>query len=372
MSTFPKTTKSCAWVVVAVWAAGGCDDSRSGPGATRSFALGFTDFPHAATAQAVADAYAVIARDADLVALHFDDGVPWQEALAGAPYDSGWVGELARKAASIPAGHLRYLAITPIALSRDRLADHRGASGNEPLVPPWDTLSFDAPQVIAAFTAHAKNLITVFEPDYFAYAIEANILAAADPVGWSKFVTLARALYASVKADHPALPIFVTLQADWFHGDPVGQAAAIAQVIPYTDVIAVSTYPFAVQPDPLALRPDHFAALAALAPTKPFVVSETGWPAEDVTAPYPVVIPSDDTNQRRYVERLLADAEALSAGFVVWFFTRDFDDLWDAQLQFLPGASLFRLWKDCGLYDGAGGARPALTTWRGALALPRR
>lgn len=40
-----------------------------------------------------------------------------------------------------------------------------------------------------------------------------------------------------------------------------------------------------------------------LAPLKPFAVAETAWPAEDVTAPYPVFIPASDEAQRLYVER---------------------------------------------------------------------
>jgi hypothetical protein len=73
-----------------------------------------------------------------------------------------------------------------------------------------------------------------------------------------------------------------------------------------------------------------------------------------------------------YVERLLSDADRLSAVFVCWFFTRDYDDWWESEIQFLPTAPLIRLWKDTGLYRGDGTARPALESWRAALARPRR
>jgi hypothetical protein len=303
--------------------------------------------------------------------MHFDDGVPWQEALVGAPYAGNWLAELDYKLAHIPAGHVTYLAITPIAFSRDTLAGHRGAAPNEPLEPPWDTLSFDAPEVIAAFTAHAEYMIARFQPDFFAYAIEANMLFSLKPEAWPAFVTLARATYDSVKARHPALPVFLTLQAESFHLDPPGQAEAISQILPYTDMIAVSSYGFVVAADPSGLSGDHFGALAALAPGKPFAISETGWPAEDVTAPYPTFIPADETWQRAYVERMLGDADALAAEFIVWFMGRDYDAFWETQLQFLPTAPLIRLWRDTGLYDGEGRARPALAAWREVLARPR-
>jgi hypothetical protein len=346
----------------------GCTDASSQPApaptVTRSFAQGFTDFPSARSLPAVIDAFEVIARDGDLAVMHFDDGVPWDEALAGAPYPSWMREELVRKAALIPRGHRTYLALTPIAFERDRLASRRGPNGSEALEPPWSQRGFDDPSVVAAFVAHCERMIARFEPDFFAYAVEANMLAQLAPERWEAFVALAARAYPAVKAAHPELPVFVTLQADFYHANPAAQAEAIRQVLPFTDLIAVSTYPFTRQPDPALLRRDHFAAVAALAPEKPFAVAETAWPAEPVTAPYPVGIPATEETQRAYVTRLLAEAGRLEAVFVTWFFTRDYDELWESDIRHLPNASLLRLWKDTGLYAGDGRPRPALTEWR--------
>jgi hypothetical protein len=84
-----------------------------------------------------------------------------------------------------------------------------------------------------------------------------------------------------------------------------------------------------------------------------------------------VTIQASETTQRAYVERLLTDADGLSAAFVMWFVSRDYDDLWESYLQFQPNAPLLRLWRDNGLYTGAGQRRPALETWRGWLARRR-
>jgi hypothetical protein len=130
-------------------------------------------------------------------------------------------------------------------------------------------------------------------------------------------------------------------------------------ILPFTDLIAVSSYPFAApRPDPGTIPPDWFSGLAGLAPQKPFAVSETAWPAEDVEAPYPVTIAATPETQRAYAARLLSDADALQARFVCWFFTRDYDEFWVTYIQQIPEASLLRLWKDTGMYDGAGEARP--------------
>lgn len=362
-------------------ACGGGSDSSFAPADSRSFVMGFTPFPHAGTADAVDAAYAVIATDGDLIAHHFDDGVPWDEALDNAgtgssyrdTYDGAYLAELDSRLASTPRGHTMYVAVTPLNFERADLALHRGSAGNEPLTPPWDSYALDHPNVIAAFGQHCLNMIEQFEPDYFGYAIEANILAFNDAPKWTEFVNLAQSTYATIKAVYPNLPVFITLQADFFHADPPSQTTAINRVLPYTDMIAVSTYPYTAEADPSNLRTDHFSALADLAPEKPFAIAETAWPAEDITDindPAIVLVPADPARQQAYIERLLAESQDLSAEFVTLFFTRDFDDFWDSTFQFLPEAALVRIWKDTGLYDGQGNPRPALDPWRAILAKP--
>ena len=189
-------------------------------GPTRPFRLGFTPFPHAGTPEAFQEAFVFVAEHADLILHHFDDGVPWDESLAGEPYAASLQGELDARARLSPRGAARFLAITPIAFSRDGLASHRGEAGSEPLRAPWASRSFDSPEVIAAFLAYAERLIDQLEPDYVAYAIEANMLLDLASETWPAFVAFAGEVYGSLKAAHPDLPIFITVQADSFHGDP--------------------------------------------------------------------------------------------------------------------------------------------------------
>lgn len=341
-------------------------------GPSRSFALGFTDFPHEVSIEALLAAYDVIERDGDMVTMHFDDGIPWPEALAGDEYDAEYMAEVNGKAGVIPDGHVVFLAITPIAFDRDALASYRSTAVNQPLPAPWDGYSFDHPNVIDAFINHAERMIAIYSPDYFAYAIEANILYNNRPDLWPAFLSLAEQVYAAIKQSHPELPVFITLQAEWFNRDREAQSAAIRQLLPFTDMIAVSSYPFIDDAGVDQLPIDYFSALADLAPEKPFAIAETSWPAEDVTEPYPVLLPGSPSAQQDYVERLFADAETLDAEFINWFFTRDFDKQWEDVLSTHPAATTLRLWRDTGLYDGDGNPRPALGTWREALELLRR
>lgn len=64
-------------LIIAAW---GCSGSGGeGSESTRSFHLGFTPFPYDISQEAVDYVYAAIADDADIIAHHFDDGVPWPE-----------------------------------------------------------------------------------------------------------------------------------------------------------------------------------------------------------------------------------------------------------------------------------------------------
>ena len=334
-------------------------------GGTRSFALGFTDFPYTPTVDAFLEGYGIIEKDADMAVMHFDDGIPWQSAFEKSDYGTEIENELKGKVSLIPEDHLIYLAITPISFERDDIAKHKGGDDN-----PWCT-RFDDPDVITAYINHANKMIDAFSPDYFAYAIEVNLFYSKTPDRWEEFIRLAAATYTSIKADHPLLPVFVTIQADFFHIEPDKQTAALQEILPYTDYIAISTYPFANQVDQTQLTSNHFSAITNLAPARPFAISETAWPAEDITDPYPITIEGSEESQSAYLEWLFDEAKRLDAVFVTWFFTRDYDQFWEAELQDSPIAPIIRIWKDTGLYDGEGNPRPALSIWRETLALER-
>ncbi len=374
---------------LALLAAGcGGKSSTSPPAATRGYAQGFTDFPSAASFAAIDHAKQVIARDGDLVVYHLDGGVPWQEEAAGAAYHPNFEAELAGKQAFRPAGHRLYLAITPISFLRDGLASHVGAATGEPLAAPWDTLAFDDTLVVRTYRQYCERMIQRFDPDWFAFAIEANLLAQNTPAKWPAFLRLADSVYASVKRAHPALPTFATIQLENFYEHMGTTGGAVTDLMRDCDVVAMSTYPISVTTDATSLPAGYFTNLGTLDAArtildatlaqgrrlacKPLAVAETGWPAEPITAPFPVDVPATPETQAAYVRRLLGDMDRADFRFVNWFFTRDYDSLWVSTLQSQPNAPLYRLWRDHGLYDGDGRARIALNDWKASLARVRR
>ena len=347
----------------------------------RSARLGFTNFPYERSVPAVQFVLDVIKRDGDMIVSHSDNGVPWDASLANdfSQYPQDFRDEIAAINANKPAGHALYVATTPIAFLRNRLAPTRGANGQATFQVPWSTYPFDHADVIKAFTNHCRILIRNLNPDYFAFGIEVNLLRelGGDTL-WNQHLVLAHAVYDSLKVSSPQLPVFQTIQVESYYRNSVLGSTLVTQVMPITDILALSTYPYAESSlypdqslaDPARLTSTYLAGFANLAQGKPVAISETGWPAENVTAPYPITIRSTLGEQRAYVDFVVDAIGKTNAKFVCWFLARDYDQLWTSELKSDPNASLLRIWKDIGLYDSTGTPRPALTSWRNALAHP--
>jgi hypothetical protein len=349
-----------------------------GEGPTRSFALGTTPFPYDLTAEAVDWVYEHLATDGDLYAFHTMEGVPWVEALAEESYGASLLAKWGDDAGHVTRDHAVYLALTPLDDSRSKLAPHWGVTAQQPLPPPWDTATFDSPEVKQAYLRFCEDAIQFYQPDYLAIGIEVNLLARNEPAAWPGFVELHRATYQALKLTHPELPIFATFTGmELLDGatdaDPVGQASALADLLPYTDIVAFSLYPYMSVYLTGPLPDDLWGRLGALSGGKPIAVAESGYPAEafTLTTP-PLTFEGTPEKQAAFVGTMLAEAESRKMPFVVNFVLRDYDALWAALYEpGTPEADVGLLWRDTGLYDGEGEGRPALAAWLAALARPR-
>ena len=80
----------------------------------RSFRMGFTNFPYDFTSEAQLDTDDHINRFGDIVAFHYDRGIPWDEALSGDhQYHPNLIAEIDSAVASIREGQQVYLALAP-------------------------------------------------------------------------------------------------------------------------------------------------------------------------------------------------------------------------------------------------------------------
>ncbi len=341
---------------------------------SRAFRMGFTPFPYDATLEAVAGVRGYLATDADIVAAHFE-GVPWTEAASGEPFRRNLADSFAMTRAAVPPGAQVYLAVSPLDMMRKGMAAYRGDTEGLPIPEPFAGKALDDPVVVQAYLAYCRRAIEYFSPSYVCVGIEVNELFRNSPEQWPSYVRLHEQVYRALKADRPELPIFVSLTLHDLMGPQkteeqrAATLAAIRQIMPYSDLVAISFYPFIGMLESrvkecLDWLDREFGALG-----KPFAVAEMGESAEPIRwEPMGITIPASPEGQRDVLRAMLDFARTHEFRFLIWFVCRDYDALWTKMKDQAP--DIFILWRDCGLLDGEGASRPAHELWRQEFALP--
>jgi len=351
---------------------------RLGCSNDRRFLLGFTPFPYTTMADGPEAAWQIIENDGDIVAHHFDNGIPWPEALAGGGYTTyhpNIVAEWEAGRDRTPGGHGVYLAVTPLDISRNMLAPYRGEFPDTPLSElgePWASANFDDEIVKTAFFNHVVNAVEFFRPDFVAFGIEVNLLLRNQPGLWDAYLELHRATYTSLRERYPSLPVFVSLTApelleNFTDADRDAQLEAVDDLMEYSDYLGLSLYPWMSAFLTGPLPDDMFADLDALT-DKPIVIAETGYMADelDVDIGDGIILSFEGTpaKQQAFIKDLLIEADRRDFRFIINFVPRDYDPL----CVEIGCSDADRLWEDTGLYDEDGVARPALKDWREQLS----
>jgi hypothetical protein len=336
--------------------------------ANRSFRMGFTAFPYDITPQAVVQSYVNQSQNGDILLTHFDHGVPWNEALNNLPFPTEVETAINEAVANRTPTHKVFLTATATDTERDKLAKYWNNSGTQqPLPAAWSNKSFNSPEVITAYKNYCRRIINTIQPDYFAFGIEINSSFLKNTQAYKDYLEFADTIYHSLKLSYPNIPILLTFQDQSFNKSKTELLQLTSELLAFSDMIAISSYPFwnYTSPErdanPRLFANNWLADLRQLAPNKPFAISETGFAAENLSLPgYGVSIKSNETWQREYVQKLLAESNRLNAVFVIWFVYRDYDLL----ERNLPNASeALKIWRDNGLQNGSGNNRPAHSVW---------
>jgi len=328
---------------------------------SRPFRMGFTGFVYDITPEAVTRSRKFVRENADILAHHIE-GVPWTEAMNGQPFPKALLEEWESKKLSTPPKGKIYLAISP-GRGELKVADKAG-----PLPAELKGRRYDDPLVMKAYFNYCQRAIEFFQPDYLCIGIEVNEIHNLAPKVWATYVALHKRTYAELKKAHPNLPIF----ASWTLHNMFKQRGQMLEqfkkLMPYNDVVAVSYYPFFVADK------DRLSALDWMceqfdAFQKPYAVVETNDAAELLPMPQAkVVIQGTPEKQVAYYRRLLALAQQRDFVFVISFVHQDYDALWEKIKATAP--ELFMAWRDCGLLDENGNARPAYKVWKDYFSLP--
>ena len=352
---------------------GGFDASKVALPKTRCLRMGMVPFPYAMTIEAIKASYDTVWKHCDLISHRLDDGVPWPEALAGEAYPKKVEDSLNGRVAWTKKDLAVFVSCSPLASGRKGLAKCWGS--NDPAATArWKRKPLDHKDVIKAYVSYCGEVIKRLKPDYFAYGISVNELAEKSPKSLPAFKRFAREVYTQLKWAHPKLPVFLTFSLGKSNAkENLQRLRAIRTLIVYSDMLAVSVFPYLVDPtfgDPRRLPADWLAQALAVKGKRPFAVSLTAMPAEPLVLKTPKLrVPASPLSQAGYVHRLCKDANRMGAVFVVWQVPIDYDELWE-MLRKTGAPEVFKIWRDTGLYDGKRVPRPALRMWDAWRALP--
>ena len=347
-------------VSVGLFALGCGSSGGESPPTDRPFRIGFTGFPHDNTLAAAIEMQEFVAGHSDLLTVHLDDGVPWAESLAGQPYSQAFLASWGGKRATIPPGAEVFLALSP---GRGEL---QVAGNSAPLPAELVGRPYDDPTVVDAYTNYCQRAIDYFSPAHLAIGIESNEMFSGSPQIFADYVELYRQTRTRLQAANPGLPIFATISLH-AEGFDAAMMAAVKDLAADMDTIAISYYPFLDERAASEAFAELFANFDSF--DLPYAIAETNEAAENTELPQMgLTLSGSPAQQADYYEYLLdlaADREFL---FVTSFIHRDYDALWEKIQDSSP--EFFKLWKDTGLQDGDGVARPALQVWDDWLALP--
>lgn len=351
----------------------------------RPFHQGFTTLPPNFSEAALDITYQVIGAVGDLVAHNQQEGVPWLEALNSSNYQdypahlqNRWNTDLAKDLQFAP-DHARYLMINPIETSYERLAPYWGEDVLQPLPAPFDSYSFDHPDVKQAYTNYLIAAVEFWDPTYLAIGIESNILLAKRPDLWDAYKELHQHAYETIKGLYPDLTVLTSIHYEHMLGllidsknlaeqlrdtRPDILQEEVREILQFSDVVAVSSYPYMVAG--LNLTDGYFDPILDIAKDlgKPLAFDQTAYISQDLYNPeFDITLPGNQALQNEYISYVLEQAQQNDFQFVVNFNAIDYGLNFGTE----PAALT---WAYAGLLEEDGTAKQALSAWYETYNLP--
>lgn len=334
--------------------------------------FGFTPFPYDLSAEAVERTNAIVRDNSTIVALHLDDGIPWDEMLDHKPLPKAILKEWADWAKAIPPGRPVYLGLAPLAKDRKSLAPAKGGS------MPWvlKLAQLDDRTVKNAYLEYARRAVEQFHPTYLNLGIEAGELASRRPRDWDEFEALYRHVAQGLKRDYPQLKIGISFGLQSLRKPDVAQR--VKGLIDASDFLCLSFYPhmspFGEKFGDPALREGVDAWREPLDwvrryTSKPLAICETGYSTQNASLrSFDLNLKGSEQLQASYVRELAQYAERDRYLFVVWFLAVDYDRLYERMGGNSKDNEVNLLWRNIGLMSGDLRPKPAWAEWTKALA----
>ncbi len=310
--------------------------------------LGFGVRPADQTRAAWIAAFAEVAPHAEIIRIARVP--PWEEFLPGAEVSAETHALTQLDRALLDQYGLTLLfAIDPTdgAVQRARIAGLPDAVD--------DGGGFLRADVRDALVAYAIYVATNYEPEYLAVGVEINMLRARAPEQFAGFLEAYERIYDAVKSVRPATKVFPTFQLEDMEG-ALGRAhppqwEALDAFAGAMDALAVSTYPFLTGiRSAEELEAGYYARLRERFAGE-LLISEAGYASAPVEGR---ALAGTERDQRLFLERLLAEAEASGFRAVVWAAPRD---------PATPREGAAAVLNATGLRRGDGADKPAWAAW---------
>ncbi|MBV9849415.1 MAG: hypothetical protein JO250_06985 [Armatimonadetes bacterium] len=335
--------------------------------------FGITPFPYDTTLEAVRRTREIITPNTTLAVLHFDDGIPWKEALADAPFPSRIQREWEDDAKNLPTGRPVYLGFAPLDTDRKSLAPATGDQKRLPLPEELRGAPLDSPQVEAAYLNYARRAVRLFHPQYLNLGIEAGEIMERDFSRWPQLERLYGYVHDALKRQYPRMQIGISFGLADLRSQREAEAAR--PLIARSDYVGLSFYPYAspfeemMGAAPYGGGPDAWRrplAWVRAYTDKPIAICETGYSTQSIQIPqFGLNMPVDPAMQAQYVKELFQIARRDRYAFVVWFLAVDYDRMY---ARFPSGSDALKLWRNIGLWDGDVRPKPAWKVWQAGLA----
>lgn len=336
--------------------------------------FGLTPFPYDLTLSAIEATNDLVAKHGDVYGLHFDDGIPWAEALSGEVFPRKLRDDWDGKRRSVPPGMPIYLGLSPLSQDRESLA---AASDGSSIPRGIRGAALDAEPIKQAFYNYAHRAIETFDPKFVNLGIEAGELAERNPSRWAQFVRLYEYVRNRIKREQPDLQIGISFGLQSLMDARVARRAR--SILDKCDYLGVSFYPYMSRfheklgshklPDPPRQWTQPLEWLRDYTDL-PLAICETGYTTQDVHVPkYGLHMPGSPALQAQYVRDLGRIARRDHYLFVIWFLPIDYDKLY-AKLP--EGDGTNRIWRHAGLLDQNLNPKPAWDEWNDVLGGGRR
>jgi hypothetical protein len=321
-------------------------------GAPRPFLLGFSAMPAQLTDAGYRDALDLAARYGEMLLIQ--RAPAWSSFLPGAAIED--------ELAAVTLADQEALAERGLGLAYGLDVFDPAARGSLAGLPErYAGADLSHPDLHEAFLAQARFIALNYRPAYLALGVEVNAAFESNPNGYVAFAQAYHDAYVEVKAISPETHVFVTFQYEQLLGivpwEPP-HAPRWGLLNDFTlDLVGLTTYPSFVYSVARKVPPDYYSQLSEHT-ERPVAFISAGFasaPArEGLNSSTPV-------EQRRFLERLFEEAEALRAPLLIWFASRDLDFAQSPPLDLL--ASI-------GLRTAGDEPKEAWPSWEAAAARP--